>query len=116
MTVPLIVRLSLPRADFHLDVDLALPPQGITVLFGASGSGKTSVLRCVASSDNVPIGVMVLSWRKRATSACNRASRAASSAEIQRARPRTACQMAGSGGGSGAPAKRRWIRPRKMFV
>ena len=48
MTGPLLVRLSLPRADFHLKVDLQLPPQGITVLFGASGSGKTSVLRCVA--------------------------------------------------------------------
>ncbi len=42
------VRLRLARADFELAVDLHLPPRGITVLFGASGSGKTSVLRCVA--------------------------------------------------------------------
>jgi len=42
------VRLELPRAAFLLQVDLELPAQGITVLFGASGSGKTSVLRCVA--------------------------------------------------------------------
>lgn len=42
------VRLTLPRADFDLQVDLQLPARGITVLFGASGSGKTSVLRCVA--------------------------------------------------------------------
>ena len=42
------VRLSLPRADFDLQVDLQLPARGITVLFGVSGSGKTSVLRCVA--------------------------------------------------------------------
>ena len=42
------IRLALPRAGFELNVDLQLPAQGITVLFGASGSGKTSVLRCVA--------------------------------------------------------------------
>jgi molybdate transport system ATP-binding protein len=42
------VRLTLPRAHFELDVDLSLPGRGITVLFGASGSGKTTVLRCVA--------------------------------------------------------------------
>ncbi len=42
------VRLRLARADFELSVDLHLPARGITVLFGASGSGKTSVLRCVA--------------------------------------------------------------------
>ena len=42
------LRLTLPRADFDLQVDLQLPARGITVLFGPSGSGKTSVLRCVA--------------------------------------------------------------------
>lgn len=42
------VRLRLPREGFELNVDLRLPASGITVLFGASGSGKTSVLRCVA--------------------------------------------------------------------
>ena len=42
------IRLTLPRADFALSVDLALPTQGITVLFGASGSGKTTLLRGVA--------------------------------------------------------------------
>lgn len=44
----LILRLTLPRADFDVGVDLQLPARGITVLFGPSGSGKTSVLRCVA--------------------------------------------------------------------
>lgn len=44
----LLIRLKLPRADFELSVDLQLPSRGITVLFGASGSGKTSVLRCAA--------------------------------------------------------------------
>lgn len=43
-----VVRLHLARAQFTLAVDLQLPSAGITVLFGASGSGKTTVLRCVA--------------------------------------------------------------------
>lgn len=42
------IRLNFQRPDFALDVDLELPAHGITVLFGASGSGKTSLLRCVA--------------------------------------------------------------------
>ena len=42
------VRLQLQRADFSLDVDLRFPSRGITALFGASGSGKTTVLRCIA--------------------------------------------------------------------
>ena len=40
--------LHLPRSGFALDVDLQLPEQGVSVLWGASGSGKSSVLRCVA--------------------------------------------------------------------
>lgn len=42
------IRLQLQRPDFLLDVDLRLPTRGITALYGASGSGKTSLLRCVA--------------------------------------------------------------------
>ena len=42
------IRLTLPLAAFELQVDLRLPARGISVLFGASGSGKTSLLRCVA--------------------------------------------------------------------
>jgi len=45
---PIRIQLQLEREDFHLDVDMTVPGQGITVLFGASGSGKTTVLRCVA--------------------------------------------------------------------
>jgi molybdate transport system ATP-binding protein len=42
------LQLSLSREDFTLNIDQHLPAQGITVLFGSSGSGKTTVLRCVA--------------------------------------------------------------------
>ncbi len=52
--LPSRFRLRLERTDFALDVDLALPGQGITVLFGVSGSGKTSLLRCVAGLERTP--------------------------------------------------------------
>ncbi len=42
------IALRLRRPGFELALDLRLPEQGITVLYGASGSGKTSLLRCVA--------------------------------------------------------------------
>ena len=40
------IRLTLSRSTgFTLDVDLTLPNGGVTVLFGVSGCGKTTVLR-----------------------------------------------------------------------
>ncbi|MBA1200557.1 molybdenum ABC transporter ATP-binding protein [Pseudomonas capeferrum] len=45
---PLRARLKLTRDAFTLDVDLHLPGRGISALFGHSGSGKTSCLRCLA--------------------------------------------------------------------
>lgn len=53
MTTPnLCVRANLKRADathpaFHLDVDFSIP-QGITILFGPSGVGKSTLLDCIA--------------------------------------------------------------------
>ena len=42
------ITLQLKRQEFSLELDIRLPSQGITAVFGASGSGKTSLLRCVA--------------------------------------------------------------------
>ena len=43
-----LIRLTLARPAFTLEVDLTLPVRGITALFGVSGSGKTTLLRSVA--------------------------------------------------------------------
>jgi len=42
------LRCKLSYPAFTLDVDLELPGRGISALFGASGSGKTSCLRVIA--------------------------------------------------------------------
>ena len=44
-------RFKVERPGFVLDVDLSLPGRGISALFGHSGSGKTSCLRCFAGLD-----------------------------------------------------------------
>ncbi|NQW81627.1 MAG: molybdenum ABC transporter ATP-binding protein [Polaromonas sp.] len=64
------MRLKLQRAAFALDVDLELPGQGITVLFGVSGSGKTSLLRCVAGLERTPdarVAIAGETWQDDAT-------------------------------------------------
>jgi len=52
------IRLQVVRKGFELAVDLELPATGITVLFGASGSGKTTVLRCVAGLERARQGLV----------------------------------------------------------
>jgi molybdate transport system ATP-binding protein len=41
-------RLRHAHDAFSLDADIAAPSRGITALFGASGAGKTTILRCIA--------------------------------------------------------------------
>ncbi|MGA7802224.1 MAG: molybdenum ABC transporter ATP-binding protein [Gammaproteobacteria bacterium] len=41
-------QLQLQQGDFQLDMELEVPGRGVTALFGRSGSGKTSLLRCLA--------------------------------------------------------------------
>lgn len=42
------IDLAFARGDFHLRVDLDLPPSGVTAILGPSGSGKSTLLRLVA--------------------------------------------------------------------
>jgi len=49
----LAIRARLKRSDFELDVDIDLPPGGVTSLFGRSGCGKTTLLRIMAGLEKV---------------------------------------------------------------
>ena len=50
------VRLKRAYAGFSLDVDLNLPGRGVTALYGHSGSGKTTCLRCIAGLERAEHG------------------------------------------------------------
>lgn len=54
------VRLRLALASFALEVEFSAVARGITALFGASGSGKTTVLRCIAGIARAPDGYIAL--------------------------------------------------------
>ncbi len=56
-TLDLHCQLDWP--GFQLHVDLQLPAQGITALFGHSGSGKTSLLRWIAGLEKATRGRLV---------------------------------------------------------
>ena len=51
-------RLRRDFGNFCLEVDLALPGRGVSVLFGGSGCGKTTLLRCVAGLEPKAQGVL----------------------------------------------------------
>jgi molybdate transport system ATP-binding protein len=48
MSDAIYARFQTTFGDFSLDVDLDLPGKGAIALFGRSGSGKTTILRCIA--------------------------------------------------------------------
>ena len=63
-------RFQITYSGFSLDVDLQLPGKGVTALFGHSGSGKTTCLRCVAGLERAPVGRLVVNgevWQDSAT-------------------------------------------------
>jgi molybdate transport system ATP-binding protein len=51
-------RFNLAYPGFRLEVDLRLPGRGVTVLLGSSGSGKTSLLRCIAGLEQAKQGYL----------------------------------------------------------
>ncbi|MGB5829325.1 MAG: ATP-binding cassette domain-containing protein, partial [Pseudomonas mandelii] len=50
------MRLKLTYSGFALEVDLQLPGRGVTALYGHSGSGKTTCLRCIAGLEQAEQG------------------------------------------------------------
>ena len=51
-------RFNVISPNFALHVDLSLPASGVSALFGASGSGKTSCLRAIAGLDRIADGYL----------------------------------------------------------
>ena len=62
------MQFELERPDFRLVVDAHVPGQGVTALFGRSGCGKTTLLRCVAGLEPAARGRLVVNgetWQDR---------------------------------------------------
>jgi molybdate transport system ATP-binding protein len=60
-------RFRIERGDFMLDVDLALPAQGVSSLYGPSGCGKTTLLRAIAGLEHHHDGFLKvgdMTWQK----------------------------------------------------
>jgi len=61
---------AINKKSFTLDVDIEIPGQGVTAIFGHSGSGKTSLLRCIAglhSSTNGKLSINGKIWQDEST-------------------------------------------------
>jgi molybdate transport system ATP-binding protein len=54
------LQFALERRGFRLAVDAAIPGRGVTALFGRSGCGKTTLLRCVAGLERSARGRLVV--------------------------------------------------------
>jgi molybdate transport system ATP-binding protein len=59
MTIEARLRLQRP-GGFALDIDLSLPGRGVSMLFGRSGCGKTTLLRCLAGLERAARGRVVV--------------------------------------------------------
>ncbi|MBL3526228.1 MAG: molybdenum ABC transporter ATP-binding protein [gamma proteobacterium endosymbiont of Lamellibrachia anaximandri] len=51
-------RFLIERGDFTLDADFIVPAQGISAIFGASGCGKTTLLRAIAGLEQPTRGYL----------------------------------------------------------
>ncbi|MDM7457095.1 MAG: molybdenum ABC transporter ATP-binding protein [Tepidimonas sp.] len=63
-------RFRIERSDFTLDVATQLPGGGVTILFGHSGCGKTTLLRCVAGLEHAVSGYLSVNgeiWQSQET-------------------------------------------------
>lgn len=69
MSVGIEFSLELERGDFRLNAEARLPGSGVTALFGVSGSGKTSLLRCIAGLEQAGRGRLAVNGELWADSA-----------------------------------------------
>lgn len=53
-------RFVLERPSFRLDSELRIPVRGVSGIFGHSGCGKTTLLRCLAGLERSPQGYLVV--------------------------------------------------------
>jgi len=56
-------RYALQLGNFKLDVNFTVPATGLTALFGSSGSGKSTCLRCIAGLEKPASGFLQLADR-----------------------------------------------------
>lgn len=56
--MPIKVELQVDFKEFALDINLDLPDKGVTTLFGTSGAGKSTVLRCIAGLEQHARGLV----------------------------------------------------------
>ena len=54
----IVARFSGPLDQFDLSTEFSIPGRGVTALFGRSGCGKTTVLRCLAGLSRVENGYL----------------------------------------------------------
>ena len=58
------LRYALRRGRFSLDVEAEFPSRGVTAVFGASGAGKTSLLRCIAGLETADEAYLELGGKR----------------------------------------------------
>ena len=56
----IVIRYSLQRESFALEIDTQIPMRGISGIYGASGAGKTTLLRCIAGLEKPSTGNLVV--------------------------------------------------------
>ena len=61
-------QLKIKQGSFTLDVDFCTPANGVTVVFGSSGCGKTTLLRALAGLEKSDDGFLKVGdsiWQDR---------------------------------------------------